>query len=273
MSQPTRKSLVIKLDRHASRIPQALPKHPSLLRLLAFLTAAVQGKAQDPTDDSLTVGQVLKVSKIELFVPSSVDCQRANPALTGIADRDSDPNRTVVYSSQSPVTGIGDESKVLMVTQLLELLHGLTDSFLLRLGATSVASRVWTTIVSHADSHNHVILFAPNDHVLRIDSQIGSLHGIPRLIRLDQPGHRLPTADIIPSERCLDDGYIVVAFHHRKVDRFPFDSLKVLFKDLWESRSADASGDLIDLFINGRFELADRFKNRLGFPQKIPLFQ
>ncbi len=75
-------------------------KIASLYRLLTLPAIAMDRQAYHPSEDLIVFGQVLKVLLIKRNISSGVCFERARPSSARIANRYSDPDRSVVDPSQ-----------------------------------------------------------------------------------------------------------------------------------------------------------------------------
>lgn len=75
-------------------------KIASLYRLLTLPAIAMDRQANHPSEDLIVFGQVLEMLLIERDISSGIRFERARPSSARIANRYSDPDRSVVNPSQ-----------------------------------------------------------------------------------------------------------------------------------------------------------------------------
>jgi len=67
---------------------------------LAFAAIAMDWQTNDPAQNLILSGQILKVLLVERSIFSRVRFQRAGPRPAWIADGNTDPNRTIINASK-----------------------------------------------------------------------------------------------------------------------------------------------------------------------------
>ena len=82
---------------------------------------------------------------------------------------------------------------------------------------------------------------------MRVDADVPTADGIARFIQRLQSRDRLPTADIIPVEGCLNHGHVVMAFHDGVVDRFADDLLELGVQHFLEPGRSHRITDRVDV--------------------------
>ena len=142
------------------------------------------------------------------------------------------------------------------------------------LSATSVASGVWTTIVSLRPSVTtrcsplvRTIVAAGADAQMLADGRVAAG------VAADGAGHRLPAANVVPGERRFDDDDGLIVLHHGEVDRLAADRGELAVEHFGELRLAQVVLDDFQVVAHGRLDAASASRMVRAFQTKMPLFQ
>ena len=80
-------------------------------------------------------------------------------------------------------------------------------------------------------------------------------------IGLEQPGHRLPTPNVVPLEGCFDHCHFWMPLHDGIIDGFASNRLEVLDKLLPEIRGPNRSANFFDVFEHFRLIGSQRIED------------